>query len=74
MMAQVEAFIEFNKEYILDKYDETEEYYEDTDQKSRPWSFGKLYRSLTGIYVLGGRTVRKPGQYCRVSVATYPRI
>ena len=40
MMAQVESFIDFNEDYILEQYDETEEHYENTGQKTRPWSFG----------------------------------
>ncbi len=40
MMAQVEPFIDFNEDYILDQYDETQEHYEETGQKPRPWSFG----------------------------------
>ena len=40
MMAQVQPFIDFDVDYILDQYDETEKYYKDTGQKVRPWSFG----------------------------------
>lgn len=55
---------------MLDEYDETEKYYEKTDQKTRPWSFGKIYRSMTGIYILGGRTTRTPGIYYKVDPDT----
>lgn len=40
MMSQVQPFIDFDVDYILDQYDETEKYYKDTGQKVRPWSFG----------------------------------
>jgi hypothetical protein len=70
MMANVEPFLDFNKDYILEQYDEAEEHYEKTDQKPRPWSFGEIYRSMTGIYILGGRTTRTPGMYCRVDPDT----
>lgn len=40
MMAQVEPFLDFRDDYILEQYDETVEHYEKTDQKTRPWSFG----------------------------------
>ena len=40
MMSQVQRFIDFDKDYILDQYDETEKYYKDTGQKVRQWSFG----------------------------------
>ena len=42
MMSQVQPFIDFDPDYILDQYDETEKYYKDTGQKLRPWSFGML--------------------------------
>ena len=60
MMAQVEPFLEFDEDYILDQYDQTEVYYKKSGQKKRPWSFGKIYRSMTGVYVLGGRKTRTP--------------
>ena len=63
MMAQVESFIDFEEDYILEQHDFTLDYYEKTDQKPRPWSFGKIYRSFTGIYVLGGRLTRTPGEH-----------
>ena len=60
MMAQAEPFLEFDEDYILDQYDQTELYYKKSGQKSRPWSFGKIYKSMTGVYVLGGRKTRTP--------------
>lgn len=63
MMSQVDHNIDFREDYILDQHDLTLDYYEESGQKHRPWSFGKIYRSFTGIYVLGGRTSRKPGDY-----------
>lgn len=63
MMSQVESFIDFNEDYILEQYDETHDHYKDKGEKPRPWSFGKIYRSMIGIYLLGGRTMRTPGRY-----------
>ena len=60
MMAQVEPFLEFDADYILDQYDQTEAYYKKSGQKKRPWSFGEIYRSMTGVYILGGREPRTP--------------
>ena len=62
-MSQVESFLDFSDEYILQQYDDTYDYYKDEGEKPRPWSFGKIYRSMIGIYRLGGRTMRTPGQY-----------
>ena len=63
MMAQVEQMLDFDGDYILDQFDYNLDHYEQTQQKPRPWSFGKIYRSFTGFYVLGGRTTRCPGDY-----------
>ena len=90
-MSQVQPFIDFDVDYILDQYDQTEEHYKETDQKVRPWSFGaltlsrtqvaeinnmigKIYRSMIGVYVLGGKTTRTPGGYYRVDPDTGRQI
>lgn len=70
MMSQVDPYIDFHEDYILEQYDDTVDHYRDTDQKTRPWSFGKIYRSMIGIYLLGGRTMRTPGRYCEVDPVT----
>ena len=70
MMSQVDNLIDFDEDYILEQYDETRDYYKKTGQKPRSWSFGEIYRSLTGIYILGGRTARTPGRYCEVDPVT----
>lgn len=70
MMAQVESFLDFDEDYILDQYDQTERYYKQSGQKKRPWSFGKIYRSMAGVYVLGGRSTHTPGLYCQINPET----
>lgn len=40
MISQVEPFIEFDPDYVLDQHELTMEYYEKSMQKPRPWSFG----------------------------------
>ncbi|KAI4096895.1 MAG: hypothetical protein LQ344_000695 [Seirophora lacunosa] len=70
MISQLEPFVDFDAEYILDCHDDTKMYYKDTGQKPRPWSFGKIYNSLTGVYLLDGSTTRTPGAYCRVDPST----
>ncbi|KAL8692106.1 MAG: hypothetical protein Q9218_002802 [Villophora microphyllina] len=70
MMSQLEPFLDFDPDYILDCYDETRMHYKATNQKPRPWSFAKIYNSLTGIYVLDGSTTRTPGSYFRVDPFT----
>ena len=63
MMAQVEPFLEFDEDYVLDQFEQTLTYYENSGQKARPWSLGKIYRSMTGVYVLGGRKTRTPVRF-----------
>ena len=70
MMSQVDSLIDFEEDYILDQYDETRAYYKKDGQKPRPWSFGEIYRSMLGIYLVGGTTTRTPGQYCEVDPDT----
>ncbi|KAL8732945.1 MAG: hypothetical protein Q9181_003751 [Wetmoreana brouardii] len=70
MMSQLEPFIDFDPDYILDCYDETRMHYRETNQKPRPWSFGKIYNSLTGVYLLDGSVTRTPGMYCKVDPTT----
>ncbi|KAL8672650.1 MAG: hypothetical protein Q9168_002891 [Polycauliona sp. 1 TL-2023] len=70
MMSQLTPFIDFDSDYVLDVYDETKLHYKETDQKPRPWSFGKIYNYLKGIYLLDGATIRTPGMYCRIDPNT----
>ncbi|KAL9612305.1 MAG: hypothetical protein Q9167_003084 [Letrouitia subvulpina] len=70
MISQVGQFLDFDQEYILDCYEETRMHYKKTQQKLRPWSFGKIYNSLIGVYLLDGSITRTPGMYYRVDPFT----
>lgn len=63
MMSQIREFVDMNLDYVLDQQDATEAYYERSGQRPRPWSFGKIYDSMAGVYALGGATTRTPGRY-----------
>lgn len=63
MISQVTPFLDMDLDYVLDQQDDTEQYYKESHQKPRPWSFGKIVDSMTGIYALGGATTRTPGRY-----------
>ena len=63
MVSQCRDFLDIDLDYVLDEQEKTEAYYEKHNQRPRPWSFGKIYNSMTGIYVLGGERTRKPGRY-----------
>lgn len=66
MVAQCQQFVDFDLDFVLDQWEDVEDYYDKTNQKSRPWSFGRLYTGLAGIYALGGTKVRTPGKYSAV--------
>ena len=60
-MAQVEPFLEFDDNYILDQYDQTEAYYKKSGQKKRPWSFGEYTFPTSGFQIL----IRRLGKIYR---------
>ena len=64
MVAQCQPFLDFDVDYILDQWDECEQYYEKQNEKVRPWSFGEIFSGLTAVYAVGGVSIRKPGRYC----------
>ncbi|KAL2355458.1 hypothetical protein BJ546DRAFT_688960 [Cryomyces antarcticus] len=63
MMSQLEPFLDFDPDYIIEQDETNEEYYEKHEGRIRPWSFGKIINSMSGIYALGGATTRTPGAY-----------
>jgi uncharacterized protein (DUF2235 family) len=63
MVAQCENFIDFDIDYVLDQWDDCEEYYQKHKEKVRPWSFGFIYDGMLSYYALGGTSVRTPGRY-----------
>lgn len=63
MVSQLRDLIDIDLDYVLDEQEKTEDYYEKSNQPIRPWSFGKIYNSLNGVYALGGATTRTPGRY-----------
>ena len=70
MMAQLAPFLDFADDYLLEQYDDNITHFEETEQEVRPWSFGMIYRSLTGFYILAGKLTRTPGAYTRVDPDT----
>ncbi|KAF2747974.1 hypothetical protein M011DRAFT_401163 [Sporormia fimetaria CBS 119925] len=61
MMDQVEPFLDIRDEYLFEQDVENERYYRRDGQSVRPWSFGEIENSSTGIYALGGSKLRTPG-------------
>jgi len=70
MMAQLSPFLDMYNDYILQQVDENNLYYKSHGWRRRPWSFGKLYNSTTGVYAIGGGTTRTPGQYFAIDPDT----
>lgn len=66
MMAQCQPFLDMDIDYLLDQWEDAEDYYEKHRDKVRPWSFGKIWDGMAGIYALGGTKIRSPGRYCAV--------
>ncbi|KAK4619584.1 hypothetical protein CLAFUW4_11517 [Fulvia fulva] len=64
MIAQCQPFLDFDLDFVHDEWEKLEDYYERTDQKPRPWSFGKIFSGMEGFYALGGQKIRTPGRYC----------
>ncbi|MCJ1476364.1 hypothetical protein MMC13_005030 [Lambiella insularis] len=70
MIAQLEPFLEFNEGYIREQYKDNRSYYLQSNQDVRPWSFGEIYNSSKGLYMIGGTTTRTPGAYTRMDSQT----
>lgn len=57
MMSQLEPFLDMRDDYLLEQDEQNEKYYRKTEGELRPWSFGRIYSELTGLFALGGSTV-----------------
>ncbi|KAF1983722.1 hypothetical protein K402DRAFT_337901 [Aulographum hederae CBS 113979] len=66
MVAQLEPFLDISMSYVMLQDEENAQFYRGKRRKIRPWSFGKICNSLTGVYALGGGTTRTPGCYYAV--------
>ncbi|KAF2007022.1 hypothetical protein P154DRAFT_180955 [Amniculicola lignicola CBS 123094] len=70
MMDQLQPFLDMRSEYLFEQEDENEKYYRRNREDIRPWSFGKIFNSMSGIYAFGGGTFRTPGHYHAVDPET----
>jgi uncharacterized protein (DUF2235 family) len=57
MMSQLGPFLDMRDEYLFEQDEENDRYYRNEGQELRPWSFGEVYNSSTGLYGLGGGSV-----------------
>jgi hypothetical protein len=67
MMSQLSPLLTFSDKYIVDQYEDNEEYYRMMHQRPRPWSFGLIEDSLKGLYAVAGPKARTPGEYYAVA-------
>jgi len=70
MMAQFVPFLDMSPGYLLQEARENMAYYKAHHERARTWSFGTIYDSNSGLYVLGGSTRRTPGEYYAVDPDT----
>lgn len=70
MMAMLSPLLDLNQDYIIIQERENGDYYEEKGVDLRPWSFGKIYDSATGLFAVGGKVVRTPGDYMRMDYRT----
>ncbi|KAF9631692.1 protein of unknown function DUF2235 [Lasiodiplodia theobromae] len=63
MVAQLQPFLDFKTKYVFDQELANDRFYSKRRQPIRPWSFGEIPNSSSGIYSLAGSTKRTPGQY-----------
>lgn len=70
MMAMLSPLLDLNLDYIITQERENGDYYEDRGERIRPWSFGKIVDSASGLFALGGKVIRTPGNYTRMNPQT----
>ncbi|KAH7045164.1 hypothetical protein B0J12DRAFT_669746 [Macrophomina phaseolina] len=70
MISQLQPFLDFKIKYVFDQEEQNDHYYERHHTPLRPWSFGEIPNSSSGIYSLGGSASRTPGQYTAVDPHT----
>ena len=70
MAAQMGQFLDLHWDYIVQQQEKNFRYYKDRGRRVRPWSFGKIYDSLSGFYNFGGGDTRTPGTYFAVDPDT----
>ncbi|PSN72072.1 hypothetical protein BS50DRAFT_597501 [Corynespora cassiicola Philippines] len=70
MMSQLAPFLDMRDEYLFEQDEENDRFYRKDRQEPRPWGFGEIYNSLTGLFALGGNSWRTPGQYYAVDPFT----
>lgn len=70
MVAQCQPFLDFDLDYVVDQWEESEEYEERHAPETRPWSFGEIFTGMTATYAIGGSAIRSPGRYCYIEPTT----
>lgn len=63
MVAQCQPFLDFDLDYVIDQWEDVEDYEKQHEDRARPWSFGTIFSGVTASYAALGTMVRKPGRY-----------
>lgn len=66
MMSRLEPFLDFRADFLISQHQICKQWYKESEQRARWWSFGEIYRSFRGVYTMTGRATRTPGNYYRV--------
>lgn len=70
MVAQCQPFLDFDLDYVVDQWEDVEDYQKHHEDRSRPWSFGTIFDGITSTYALLGTSTRKPGRYTMIDPST----
>ncbi|KAI9889680.1 MAG: hypothetical protein M1814_005081 [Vezdaea aestivalis] len=70
MMSELAPFLDFHDDYLPHQIRLTRNYYRDTEQRDRPWSFGEILDSSKGVFALSGTRTRTPAGYHQIDPDT----
>lgn len=73
MMSQLAPFLDMRNEYLFEQDDENAKYYKAMGESVRPWSFGEIHNSMTGLFALGGGSVSLTSFFSEVSFRKFTR-
>lgn len=71
MISQLDNLLAFDKSYVRHQYRLSEEAHRiQGERKPREWGLGHIHNSMTGLFLLGGKQIRTPGDYAEIDRKT----
>lgn len=71
MISQLDSLLEFDKSYVRQQYRLSEEAHRAQGKRgTREWGLGHIHNSMTGLFLLGGKKTRTPGNYAETDRKT----